>query len=387
VRCSLRAADGRAVLEVADSGPGVPAEHREAVFERFRQIEGGATRRFGGTGLGLAIARDFVQLHGGTLTVAEAREGGALFTVELLLAAPEGTPVRPGGPRTEPGHPALDDRVGAQLDDLTRPAEAPAPAGAGDHALPLVLVIEDNPDMNRFIRDSLAGEYRVESATDGRDGLAKALALRPDLVLSDVMMPELSGEELVVAVRSRPEMDLVPIVLLTAKADDQLRIDLLRKGANDYVMKPFSLEEIRARVGRLVAGKLRSETHLQLVEELVVVRDLRARADRRLVDALLQNLLGNAWKFTAGRPEARIEVRRHPGDGAGTFFVRDNGSGFDMAYSDKLFQAFQRLHGPGEFPGIGIGLATTERIVKRHGGRIWAEGEVGKGATFYFTLA
>ncbi|HWG89668.1 MAG TPA: ATP-binding protein [Candidatus Thermoplasmatota archaeon] len=101
----------------------------------------------------------------------------------------------------------------------------------------------------------------------------------------------------------------------------------------------------------------------------------------------MQNLLGNAWKFTSQKERARIEfgVLQHEGNPA--YFVRDDGAGFDMAYSDKLFQPFQRLHGKAEFEGTGIGLATVQRIVTRHGGRIWAEGEPGKGATFYFTIA
>ncbi len=120
--------------------------------------------------------------------------------------------------------------------------------------------------------------------------------------------------------------------------------------------------------------------------DLTIPDDLTATADRRLLEVLLSNLLGNAWKFTARRPQAHVEVGAADYDGERAFFVRDDGAGFDMAHSDKLFGAFQRLHSSAEFEGTGIGLATAQRIVHRHGGRVWAKGAVGEGATFYFTL-
>ncbi len=101
---------------------------------------------------------------------------------------------------------------------------------------------------------------------------------------------------------------------------------------------------------------------------------------------VLENLLGNAWKFTGKQPRAKIEFGRIEHEGAEAYFVKDDGVGFDMAYADKLFDAFQRLHSAEEFPGTGIGLATVQRIVHRHGGRVWGEGAVEKRATFYFTL-
>ena len=114
--------------------------------------------------------------------------------------------------------------------------------------------------------------------------------------------------------------------------------------------------------------------------------EVNAVCDPRLVRIVLENLLSNAWKFTAKNADPRIEFGARELEGKRAYYVRDNGAGFDMAYAQRLFGAFQRLHSDKEFPGTGIGLATVQRIVHRHGGRIWAEAEIGKGATFYFTV-
>jgi signal transduction histidine kinase len=135
---------------------------------------------------------------------------------------------------------------------------------------------------------------------------------------------------------------------------------------------------------RAIAERLRqgSDRHV----EIVISDGLVAEGDARLLSIALDDLIGNAWKFTRRREVARIEVGLRNGEGPPTFFVRDNGAGFDMAYAGKLFGVFQRLHPMDEFEGTGIGLATVQRIVRRHGGQVWAEGDVGRGATFYFTL-
>jgi signal transduction histidine kinase len=141
-----------------------------------------------------------------------------------------------------------------------------------------------------------------------------------------------------------------------------------------------------AEIARQVAAELQQREPGRRVE-LSVWDGMQARADPRLLRAALENLIGNAWKFTARCDAPRIEVGALADGGRSTFFVRDNGAGFDMAYADKLFGAFQRLHSVNEYAGTGIGLATVQRIVHRHGGRIWADAKPGKGAVFFFTLA
>jgi len=138
-------------------------------------------------------------------------------------------------------------------------------------------------------------------------------------------------------------------------------------------------------IARAAAAQLSSADPGRRVE-VVIHQGLYAHADRALIRTLLENLLGNAWKFTSKAQAARVEFGMTDEETGPTFFVRDNGAGFDMAHADKLFAPFQRLHAAREFPGTGIGLATAHRIVDRHGGRIWAHGEVNQGATFFFTL-
>jgi signal transduction histidine kinase len=495
IRCVLRPpAEAWAEVSVADSGPGVPAALRGSVFERFFQAESSDTRRFGGTGLGLSIARDFVELHGGTIAVDAAPEGGARFSFRIPVAAPAGAEIgppaeKPPGPWSGP-----PEELRAAMPP---PDDAPPAVSAGDR--PLVLVVEDNRDMNQYIGSILSADYRTESAYDGREGIEKATRLRPDLILTDFMMPGMSGGRMLAGLREVPDLKGIPVVLLTAKADDETRVEALRHGAQDYLVKPFSPEELRARIGNLLAVRcarreierqneeLRSsESRLEqanreleafcysvshdlraplraiegfgqmleeeyaaklddsgrhyldrvragsrrmgelindlmelfrvtraelrrtdvdfsalaqtVVEELrrtsparlvefVIPAGLRVQADARLLRVVLENLIGNAWKFTARHARARIEVGREERGEGTVWFVRDDGAGFDMRYAEKLFGAFQRLHAEEEFEGTGIGLATVQRIVHRHGGRIWAEAAVDRGATFYFTLS
>ena len=136
--------------------------------------------------------------------------------------------------------------------------------------------------------------------------------------------------------------------------------------------------------GKVLQELQRTEPQRHVVSK--IMPGLKALADARLMRVVLDNLLGNAWKFTTRRDNAQIEFGVESVGGERAFYVRDNGAGFDMAYATKLFGAFQRLHDAAQFPGTGVGLATVQRVVRKHGGRIWAEAKPNEGATFYFTL-
>jgi light-regulated signal transduction histidine kinase (bacteriophytochrome) len=173
------------------------------------------------------------------------------------------------------------------------------------------------------------------------------------------------------------------IVRESAQRMGRLIDDLLalsRVTRSELVREPVDLSGLAQNVAAQLQ-KLQPDRRV----DIVIAAGMVIEGDARLLRVALENLLGNAWKFTGRRAAPRIEVGL-TSDGDGACFVRDNGAGFDMAYAAKLFGAFQRLHSADEFEGTGIGLATVQRIVNRHGGRIWAIGEVDRGATFYFTL-
>ncbi|HEY4016244.1 MAG TPA: response regulator [Polyangiaceae bacterium] len=158
-------------------------------------------------------------------------------------------------------------------------------------------------------------------------------------------------------------------------------LELSRVGRADIQRGRVNISEIARKVFEELKGRDPNRS-----VDLVVEDDLKVDADRRLMRVLFDNLVGNAWKFTSKAAAPCIQVGAEQREGATVYFVRDNGAGFDMAYAEKLFTPFQRLHNAADFPGTGVGLATVHRVVDRHGGRIWAEGAVGRGAAFFFTL-
>jgi signal transduction histidine kinase/CheY-like chemotaxis protein len=251
------ASDGHdASLVVSDNGPGVPEAMRVLVFDRFRQVEEGPDRHQGGTGLGLAIVKEFTEIHGGKVTLSASPTGGAWFAVSLPLGVLAGRPIPAGACGDEVDTPELHRWA---ADAAPAALEGPTPAA------PRVLVVEDNVDMRDFLARTLAQTYHVVTAVDGADGLRKALADPPDLMLSDVMMPGMTGDFLVQELRRHPETADLPIILLTAKADETLRVGqgvllhpretLLPQGRQRHLGEPDGLPGAGAGArGRLLPG-------------------------------------------------------------------------------------------------------------------------------------
>ena len=193
VTLRLNTSNKSAFIEVADSGSGVPEDMRQVVFERFRQLEGSAQRRFGGTGLGLAIVKEFAELHEGSVRIDDASQGGALFIVTLPLTAPAGAEIND---IDQAPNPII---VQATADELPKPVQTypqSQPSIVSGNK-PLILVIEDNIEMNQFISETLNPNYQVINAYNGQEGVDLAKKYNPDLVICDVMMPIMSGDPVV----------------------------------------------------------------------------------------------------------------------------------------------------------------------------------------------
>jgi PAS domain S-box-containing protein len=341
VRLTLREDDARArvLFEVADSGPGIRKDEREAVFNAYLQHAGRTARRHAGTGLGLPIARELVVLHGGSVVIGDAPEGGASVLVDLPRTAPHGAKVKPA--RTEEPSEAVAAEARSFVEEIRRlPPDGKDLSGRAGG--PIVLVVEDSPDMNDAICSVLRREYWVATAFDGEEGLEKALELLPDLVLTDVMMPGMSGEELVRALRARPELATTPVIALTAVADEQSRVQLLLEGARDYVTKPFRPEELLARVDGAIAERRAERRITALSAQLeavsrasMTVSEAVARLPHESVDAVLHTIASEAqeltnaqfvavglgtdpdrpfdpWVFVGMSPEQEAAIGRHP---------------------------------------------------------------------------
>jgi signal transduction histidine kinase len=297
--------DGGVRLVVADSGCGIPADELERIFDRFAQVDSSSTRRHEGTGIGLSLARELVELHGGRIWAESDGPGrGARIWLELPPGSPdadrEPDAIESTGTRGDASAASEEaDRRSSRLAEVAAelaPDETCAelrhhvdrlevgdsresPSGKED--APEVLVCEDNPDMRRLLADLLGREFRVRTASNGREGLERIRAAAPSVVVTDVMMPEMSGTELCQAIKADPALAGIPVVIVTSRAEREVRLEGLELGADDYVAKPFHPRELLARVRSLARMR-------RLQEEAVVRTELLQQANHELEAALAE---------------------------------------------------------------------------------------------------
>ncbi|MGK5447871.1 SpoIIE family protein phosphatase [Streptomyces radiopugnans] len=289
IRVRVHAEDAHAVVTVADTGIGVPAEEVPRLFERFHRIENARARSNEGSGIGLALVKELVGLHGGTITADSTEGEGTVFTIRLPFGSAHlpADAVAPAVGTADAVSTSADPYVQEAMrwlpaDDTAATAgettAAPSPDASTGPASVLpapahVLIADDNADMREYLTRLLRGAgYRVSAVNDGREALRAVRTDAPDMVVSDVMMPRMDGLELVAALRADPRTASVPVLLLSARAGQEASIEGLESGADDYLVKPFAAAELLARVRANV--------------ELARLRNHHARWRTALVDSL-----------------------------------------------------------------------------------------------------
>ena len=250
VEVRLEEAGGASRLVVADTGTGIEPAEQALLFERFHRVLGARSRSHEGTGIGLALVAELTDLHGGEVAVESTPERGSTFTVTVPFGSAHlpADQVAPEGGATT----AAARAEGFLLDAMRwldrTPDAAPSDGFAAPGTRPRILVVDDNVDMREYVASLLTDDHRVATAHDGAAALAMARADPPDLVLTDVMMPELDGFGLLAALRADPDTSHIPVVMLSARAGEDGTVEGLEAGADDYLVKPFTARELRARV-------------------------------------------------------------------------------------------------------------------------------------------
>ncbi len=272
--------DGGVQVHVADTGTGISEEDCKHVFERFYQADGEAHGGVEGSGIGLALVRDIVRKHGGTVSVSSVLGEGSDFVVSL-----------PGGTRHFDGDPTVT---------VLQEASSSEPQGGNPRQYTIVIA-EDNADMAELLRELFALRYNVYLASNGREALDLVRAVVPDIVLSDVMMPQMDGTELCAAIKSDPSLSRIPVVLLTAAADSAAQLSGLQHGADDYVSKPFQSRLLLARCNNLAeSSRRRTESGTGAGEDLS--RRVTGQEDKGFADraaAVIEKRLSDP-QFNAG---------------------------------------------------------------------------------------
>jgi signal transduction histidine kinase/ligand-binding sensor domain-containing protein/DNA-binding response OmpR family regulator len=304
-----RYSGGYLEIKVRDTGAGIPESQLPYIFDRFYQAEGVFTHehKHKGSGIGLALVKELVELHHGDITVRSTEGKGTEFTLHLPLGSDHLKPeeiidagqIPARETRKIPLHEELDPLLQIEPDqdrEIEDEKEDEKKNGSEDTGKDIILVVEDNPDVRAFIRGPLEHDYTVVEAADGREGIEKAREIIPDLIISDVMMPEADGYELCAVLKKDVKTSHIPIVLLTAKASDESIIAGLETGADDYITKPFNTRILLTRIKNLIdlrrqlQEKIQREMSLQPTEIAVssvdrqFMQELKAAIEKNISD-------------------------------------------------------------------------------------------------------
>ena len=274
------------LVKVRDSGIGIPPEDIEYVFQRFHQVDNRLAREHEGSGIGLALTKELVDLHHGTISVTSEEGAGTEFQVFLPLGT---THLQDNEIVENSDEVETEDELQNLADDLIEP---PNESTQEDQAL--VLVVEDNVDMRLYISDVLKSDYRVEEAFDGQIGVERARELLPDLIISDLMMPKKDGFQLCQELKMDETTCHIPVILLTAKAEREDRLEGLETGADDYLIKPFDSKELLIRIKNLIDQRQRlrdrfSES-IQIEASEITVSSMDAKFLQKAIDLVEEHL-------------------------------------------------------------------------------------------------
>lgn len=327
ITVQLQSVGNHVELRVADTGVGIPDAELPRLFERFHRVSGTRSRTYEGSGIGLALVQELVKLHGGTIQVTSQLERGTTFTIAIPFGSAHlpserlrlGEADRIQATRTLPSTALGADPYVVEASRWIAEERDEWASGRGDENLsthrpiypsthlPKILLADDNADMRDYIRRLLSGAYTVETVADGMAALSAIQDHPPDLVLTDVMMPGMDGVELLRALRSNPQTGGIPIILLSARAGEEARLEGLAAGADDYLTKPFSARELLARVeATLKLSKLRQEAlqQEQMLRAESVFAQQTAETAWRQIDQLLESMseafvaLDRDWRIT-----------------------------------------------------------------------------------------
>jgi PAS domain S-box-containing protein len=364
--------DGRgADVTVRDTGTGVPAEELPHLFERFRRVDGARGRSIEGSGIGLALVQELVKLHGGSIRVSSEVGRGSAFTVTIPFGTAHLTDERIGRARAPVAtnvraQAYVDEALGWLSDNFTDSTELPPPSASEDMdgvacmagaQGQLVLLADDNADMRHYVQRLLrTAGFRVESVTDGQEAVSAARQHKPDLVLSDVMMPRLDGFGLLAALRGDDELRDTPVLLLSARAGEEAKVEGLSAGADDYLTKPFSARELLARV------RVNLDMAAMRRESVRVENELRRQAEmaQERAEGILASIndgflaLDENWRFTylnaaaermMGRAGAELigsnYWQEYPGSSGTTLETN-----YRRAMTDRMSVAFEHFNEP-----------------------------------------